>query len=127
MEDLDGSIRHEVACEIGKVIFSYYLKEHDTDKGRYQLITRVGRMPIITCFRTNDHNWKDRYFFVKRELVYGPRGPRDAPVHWKATSKSLFCLSSLYLIDTNLFACADRDFNQVVPSGLVAEAGLHSS
>ena len=29
-----------VECEIGEVLYSYYLKEHDTDKGRYQMITR---------------------------------------------------------------------------------------
>ena len=48
------SMRHGVKWEIGDVLFSYYLKEHDTDKGIYQLITRVGRAPIITCLRTND-------------------------------------------------------------------------
>ena len=33
------STQHGVECEIGEVLFSYYLKEHDTDKGRYKLIT----------------------------------------------------------------------------------------
>ena len=32
-------VRHGVECEIGEVLFSYYLKEYDTDKGRYKLIT----------------------------------------------------------------------------------------
>ena len=32
------SIRHEVECELGEVLYSYYLKEHDTDKGRFNLI-----------------------------------------------------------------------------------------
>ena len=50
------SIRHGVECDIGEVLFSYYLKEHDIDKGRYQLITRVSRVPIITCLRSNDCN-----------------------------------------------------------------------
>ena len=68
------SIRHEVKCEIGEVMFSYFLKEHDTNKGRYQLIARVGRVLIITCLRTNDRNWKDKFFFIKGELVYGPVG-----------------------------------------------------
>ena len=27
------SIRHEVECEIGEVLFFYYLKEHDTTRG----------------------------------------------------------------------------------------------
>ncbi|KAL5583527.1 hypothetical protein UlMin_015969 [Ulmus minor] len=80
------SIRHGVECEIGEVLFSYYLKEHDKDKGRYKMITRVGRAPIITCLRTNDRGWKDRFLFVRGELVWGPHGPSGASDHWRATS-----------------------------------------
>ena len=29
------SMRYEVACKISEVLHSYYLKEHDTDKGQY--------------------------------------------------------------------------------------------
>ena len=43
------SIRHEVDYELGEVLFSYYLKEHDTDKDRFKVIARVGQVPIITC------------------------------------------------------------------------------
>ena len=50
------SVRNGVECEIGEVLFSYYLKEHDTDKGRYQLTMRVGRVPIFTCLHTNDRS-----------------------------------------------------------------------
>ena len=74
-------MRHGVECEIGEVLFSFYLKEHDTDKGRYQLITRVSRVPIITCLRTNDRNWKDRFFFVEGDLVYGLQGLGNASGH----------------------------------------------
>ena len=59
------SVQHMVECEIGEVLFSYYLKEHDTDKRMYQLTARVGRVPIVTCLRTNDQSWKDKFFFVK--------------------------------------------------------------
>ena len=74
-------MQHGVAYEIGEVLYLYYLKEHDTNKGRYQMIVRVGREPIITYLRTNDHCWKDRFFFVKGDLVYGPRGLGDAASH----------------------------------------------
>ena len=47
-------IQHGVDYELGEVLFSYYLKEHDKDKGRFKLITRVDRVPIVTCLRTND-------------------------------------------------------------------------
>lgn len=75
------SLQHGFECEVGEVLYSYYLKEHNTKKGRYQLITRVSRVPIITCLRTNNHFWKDRFFFVRGNLMYGPRGSGDAPNH----------------------------------------------
>ena len=77
-------------CEIGEVLYFYYLKEHDTDRGWYQLIVRKDRVPLITCLRTNDRKWKDRYIFVKGQLMYGPCGLGDAMPHWKATSKYLY-------------------------------------
>ena len=49
------SVRHGVNCELGEVLFSYYLKEHDTDKGHFKLITQIVRAPIVTFLRTNDH------------------------------------------------------------------------
>ena len=75
------SVRHGVECEIGEVLFSYYLKEHNTDKSRYQLIARVGRVAIVTCLGTNDRNWKERFFFVRKELVWGSRGPGGVSDH----------------------------------------------
>ena len=97
------SMRHGVACEIGEVLHSYYLKEHDTNKGRYQLIVRKDRVPLVTCMRTNDRGWKNRLFFAQGELVYGPRVPGDATSHWRATSKCLYCFCSLMLTDNNPF------------------------
>ena len=96
------SVRYGVNCELGEVLFSYYLKEHDKDKGRFKLITRVGRAPIVTCLRTNDHVWKDKFIFVGGDLVWGPRGPGGVSGHWKATSKKK-CSSSCMLTDTNVF------------------------
>jgi len=49
------SVGHWVDCELGVVLFSYYLKEHDKDKGKFKLIACVGRALIVTCLRTNDH------------------------------------------------------------------------
>ena len=81
------SVQHGVDCEIGEVLFSYYLKEHDKDKGRFKLITRVSCAPIVTCLWTNDRALKDRFIFVKGSLLWGPRGPGGVSSHWKATSK----------------------------------------
>ena len=77
------SIRHGVECELGEVLFLYYLKEHDTDKERFKLITRVGYATIITCLLTNNRVWKDRFLFVKGELVWVPCGLGGVSSHWK--------------------------------------------
>ena len=75
------SILHGVEWEIEEVLYSYYLKEHDKDKGRFKLIARVGHVPIMTCLRTNDSSWKDRFLFVRGELVWGPHGLGGMPSH----------------------------------------------
>ena len=75
------SIRHGVECEIREVLFLYYLKEHDKDKGRYKMIARVGHAPIITYLQTKDHSWKDRFLFVRGDLVWGPCGPGGVSGH----------------------------------------------
>ena len=79
-------IRHGVNCELGEVLFSYYLKEHDKDKGQFKLIAKVGHALIVTCLQTNDHAWKDTFIFVQGDLVWGPRGPGGVFGHWKATN-----------------------------------------
>ena len=84
------SMRQGVTCEIGEVLYSYYLKEHDTNKGLYQLIVWNDQVLLVTYFRSNNCRWKDIYFFVRGELVYGPCGPGDAVPYWKATSKYLY-------------------------------------
>ena len=62
---------HGVDWELGEVLFSYYLKEHDVDKGRYKLIARVGRALIVICLLTNDCGWKDKYLFCEGRTRVG--------------------------------------------------------
>ena len=49
------SMWHGVACKIGKLLYSYYLKEHGIDKGWYQLIVQKDRVSLVTYLKTNDH------------------------------------------------------------------------
>ncbi|KAL5565741.1 hypothetical protein UlMin_028905 [Ulmus minor] len=116
------SIRHGVECEIGEVLFSYYLKEHDKDKGRYKMITRVGRAPIITCLRTNDRGWKDRFLFVRGELVWGPSGPGGASHHWRATSLPSGLIAEERTRQLLEVAVAERDYRVAL-----SETNLRSS
>ena len=96
------SVCHEGDCELGEVLFSYYLKEHDTNKGRFELITRIGRVAIVTCLRTNDCGWKYRFLFVRGDLVWGPLGPGGVSCHWKATNKEFFVFSSIIRLTLTL-------------------------
>ena len=41
-------------------------------------------MPIVTYLWTNDRSWKDRFLFVRGELVWGPHRPGSMFGHWKA-------------------------------------------
>ena len=105
------SVRHEVDYELGEVLFSYYLKEHDKDKGKFKLIAQVSHAPIVTCLQTNDRAWKDRFIFVRGNLVWGPHGPGGMSGHWKVTSK-IFCLSSCMSIDTNVLCLCRSGLQQ---------------
>ena len=62
--------------------------------------------------------WKDRFLFIRGELVWRPRRPSDVSGHWKTISKK-FCLSSFTSTDTNLYVCVGRDFNRALLSGLI--------
>ena len=54
------SMRHGVEFELGEVLFSYYLKEHDKKKGHFQLLLRRERSLLVTCLWSNDSGWKDK-------------------------------------------------------------------
>ena len=58
------SMWYGVAYELGEVLHSYYLKEHDIEKGRYQLIFCKERVLLVTCLRTHDRGWKNRFVYV---------------------------------------------------------------
>ena len=77
-------------------------------------------MPIITCLWTNDRGWKDRFLFIRGDLVWGRHGLGGMSGHWKATSKKN-CLSSFTSTSTNLSICAGWDFNKALSSGLITE------
>ena len=76
-------MQHDIEFSLREVLFSYYLKEHDKEKGCFQLILRREKSQLVTCLRSNDHGWKDKYFFTKGELIYVPDGAGDAASHWK--------------------------------------------
>ena len=80
------SLRHGMEVRLGEVLYSYYLKEHDKEKGRFQLTLRREMSLLVTCLWSNDWGWKNKYFFAKGKLVYGLSGSKDVASYWKTTS-----------------------------------------
>ncbi|KAK3212859.1 hypothetical protein Dsin_017565 [Dipteronia sinensis] len=66
--------KYNLPFGIGSLLLNYYLKEHVHEKGRYSLILRSNGKQIITDLITNDHRWKDTFFFAKGLLIDGPFG-----------------------------------------------------
>ncbi|KAL5827787.1 hypothetical protein ACOSQ4_019584 [Xanthoceras sorbifolium] len=55
------------------------MREHDTEKGRYNLNLRANRKHLITELTTNDRSWKNRYFFARGFLIEWPIGDSVVP------------------------------------------------
>ena len=65
--------------------------------------------------------FRSRYLFVRGDLVWGQRGPGGVPGHWKSTSKKFFVFVMQCRLTLILAICAGREFNTVLPSGLIAK------
>ena len=95
-------MRHEIEFRLGEMLYTYFLREHDREKGRYNFYVRPDRVQLVNHLKTNDRGWKQSYFFARGELVFGTSGLRDIPSFWKASGKlAFFCFSSCYLIESH--------------------------
>ena len=54
---------------LADLLFSYFLKEHDSKKGRYTLYRRKGREHLIVELSTSDKMWKNDFFFILDECL----------------------------------------------------------
>ena len=61
--------RRNVQFGLGYLLHNYYLKEHVGDQGRYMLVPRDKKKELITDTTTNDHYWKDTFFFARGPLI----------------------------------------------------------
>ena len=73
------SLRNGVEFILGEVVYTYFLREHDKDKGRYQLDVWHERVHLVTHLRMNDSSWKQSYFFTRGDMVFGPIRPGYVP------------------------------------------------
>ncbi|KAL5778946.1 hypothetical protein ACOSQ2_009683 [Xanthoceras sorbifolium] len=75
-------IRECIVFELPDLFYTYSMREHDTEKGRYNLNLQPNRKHLITELTTNDRSWKDRYFFAKGLLVEWPVGDTVVRTTW---------------------------------------------
>ena len=87
LEDL--CVRHQIVFGLHELLYSYFLKENDKEKGRYLLNLRHDRSHLVTDLRSSDKNWKDRYFFLRGQAIFGERGPGEILIGWRATGENL--------------------------------------
>ena len=64
----------DMEFELADLLFSYFLKEHDLDKGWYTLYRRKGHDHLITELSTSDKAWKNNVFFISENLLENKEG-----------------------------------------------------
>ncbi len=90
------------------MFYTYYLKEHVTENGRYHLFLRPRREHLITELTTHDKgDWQSSYFFARGDEIFGEAGCGKILYCWSNSSKwgfifitrlliGLFIVSSFY-------------------------------
>ncbi|KAK3229574.1 hypothetical protein Dsin_001455 [Dipteronia sinensis] len=61
--------RQKLDLSFENLMYTYYLKEHDTDCGRYLVAARHHRGHLISELKTRDPDWKPKFFFGQGDLV----------------------------------------------------------
>ena len=84
------NMRHGIEFGLKELLYTYFLWEHDHEKGQYNLYVRPDRVQPVNHLRTNDREWKQSYFFARGKLMSGPSSQGDAPSFWKASSEFLY-------------------------------------
>ena len=69
LECLD--LKYGIEVGLRKVLFSYYLKENNKEKGRYHLTLRHERSHLVTCLRSNDRAGRTNSYMLEATLCLG--------------------------------------------------------
>lgn len=81
-------------------LFSYFLKEHDLEKGRYTLYKRKCREHLIVELSTSNKMWKNDFFFILDECLDNREGEPEILYAWKKAGKDLYFLWNCYFTKT---------------------------
>ena len=76
----------DIEFELADLLFSYFLKEHDSHKGRYILYRRKGHEHLITKMSTSDKAWKNDFFFISDKCLENKEGEPQISFAWQKAS-----------------------------------------
>ena len=65
------------------LLYSYFLKEHDSEKGRYTLYRRKGREHQIVELSTSNKMWKNEFFFISNDCLENKEGEPQILYAWQ--------------------------------------------
>ena len=60
----------DMEFELADLLFSYFLKEHDSKKGQYTLYRRKGHGHLISQLSTSDKAWVNNFFFISNDCLW---------------------------------------------------------
>ena len=74
------------------LLYSYFLKEDNSEKGRYTLYRRKGGDDLIVELSTSDKMWKNEFFFISDDCLENKEREPQIPYAWQKAGKDL-CFS----------------------------------
>ena len=75
------------------LLYTYYLKEHVKEKGRYHLFLRQKREHLMLGLTINDRGDGQKfYFFTMGDMIFGDSGAGRISEHWSLSSECFFFL-----------------------------------
>ena len=89
---------------LADLLFFYFLKEHDSEKGRYTLYRRRGHEHLIVELSTSDKMWKNDFFFISDDCLENREGVPQIPYAWQKAGKVLYIPLNCYFTETQIFS-----------------------
>ena len=81
------------------MLFSYFLKEHNSEKGRYTLYKRMGCEHLVVELSTSNKMWKNDFFFISVECLENKGKPQISSI-WQKAGKDLCFILNRYFTDS---------------------------
>ena len=82
------STSSDIEFELADLLFSYFFKEHNSEKGRYTLYRRKGREHLITKLSTSDKAWKNDFFLISDNCLENKEGEPQILCVWQKVGKN---------------------------------------